>query len=69
MINKVQNNVAPTPKQWEDPSPEGGSKFSALGLGVGNHTLSRKVFIETYGCPYVTVARDGTWHSEKSAWV
>ena len=49
MINK-STQVAPTPKQWEDSSPQGGSKSSALGLGVDIRTSSKKIFIETYGC-------------------
>jgi hypothetical protein len=34
-----------------------------------NKLEQRKVFLETYGWPYVTVARDGIEHFEEGAWV
>ena len=37
MIDKIQNKVAPNPKQRSDLSPQSGSKSASLGFGVDTH--------------------------------
>ncbi len=31
--------------------------------------MKNKIFLETFGWPYVTVARDGSEHFEEGVWV
>lgn len=60
MINKVQNRKAAPILKQDAVNPH---RFLAedarnLRMGADNRTFSKKVYIETYGCPYVASLHD-----------